>query len=171
MGRGRRGFSTLKKPKEKAEYRDATPEVLEMAARMIDEAHSGIAEAKIKYLFRTGKWEQRGRTIYGTAKKASMKEKFLTGFDFFITLNRDAWTIQKLEIKRAILDHELEHCCKDEDKDGNPKFYTQPHVVEDFPGIISRHGLWSTGLQRLVAAKKEYDEQLSLFPDKTGTDG
>lgn len=57
----------------------------------------------------------------------------------------------------------------EDDKQGNPVRYIQPHSVEDFPEIISRHGLWTNDLQTLVAAKEKY-EQMSLIP-KTGTEG
>ncbi len=68
------------------------------------------------------------------------------------------------------MDHELMHCARGEDdKQGNPKWYIQPHTVEDFVGIIQRHGLWTTELKHLVQANSEY-EQLSLF-NQTGTEG
>jgi hypothetical protein len=135
---------------------------------LIDEHHSGLAEARIKYMFRTGKWELKGKIIYGKAEKVSAKWKHLTGYDFVITINRDAWFANKIEIRQAVLDHELMHCARGEDdKQGNPKWYIQPHTVEDFVEIIHRHGLWTHSLQNMVKASSEF-EQLSL---KTGTEG
>jgi hypothetical protein len=167
MGR-RKGFG-VKPPKEKPEYKDA-PEVLEMAARLIDDMHGHLAEARIKYMFRTGKWELKGKTIYGRAEKVSAKWKYLTEFDFVITINRDIWFANKPEVRQAILDHELEHCSRGEDdKQGNPKWYIQAHSVEDFVSIIKRHGLWTVGLQNIIKAKEEY-EQISMLPE-TGTEG
>jgi hypothetical protein len=159
----------VKPPKEKAELKDA-PEVQELAARLIDNIHGHLAEARIKYLFRTGKWELKGRIIYGKAEKVAAKWKHLTGYDFVVTINRDIWFANKPELRQALLDHELMHCARGEDdKQGNPKWYIQLHSVEDFVGIIQRHGLWTTGLQNLVKANSEY-EQLSMFPE-TGTEG
>lgn len=166
MGRGMRG---VRPPKEKPELKEA-PEVLELAARLIDNIHGHLAEARIKYLFRTGKWEQRGKTIYGRAEKVSAKWKYLTDYDFVVTINRDIWFANKTDIREAILDHELTHCARGEDdKQGNPKWYIQPHTVEDFVNIIQRHGLWTAGLQNMVKANSEY-EQLSLL-NNTGTEG
>jgi hypothetical protein len=159
----------VKPPKEKPEYKEA-PEVLEMAARMIDDVHGHLGEARIKYLFRTGKWELRGKTIYGRAEKVSAKWKHLIGFDFVITLNRDIWFANKPEIREAVLDHELSHCIRGEDdKQGNPKWCIQDHDFTDFVAIVRRHGLWTTTLQNIVKAKEEY-EQISLLPE-TGTEG
>lgn len=166
MARRRMG---VRPPKEKPELKEA-PEVQELATRLIDNIHTHLAEANIKYLFRTGKWELRGRTIYGRAEKVSAKWRHLTGYDFVITINRDIWFANKPEIRQAILDHELTHCARGEDdKQGNPKWYIMPHSVEDFVSIIRRHGLWTTELQNVVKANNEY-EQLSLLPS-SGTEG
>lgn len=166
----RRGFG-VKPPREKPEYKEA-PEVGEAAKKLIEKFHTHLREARIMFMFRTGKWEQRGMTILGKAEKVSEKWKFLTEFDFVIVINRAAWFENKPEIRDAILDHELTHCARGlDDKQGNPKWYIQPHMVEDFPSIISRHGLWTSSLQRLVEAKDKF-EQLSIDSlPATGTDG
>lgn len=166
MGRRR----SLKPPKEKPELKEA-PEVQELAARLIDNIHTHLAEARIKYLFRTGKWEHGGKMILGKAEKVAAKWKYLTEFDFVVTINRDAWFANSKEVREAILDHELTHCARGEDdKQGNPKWYIMPHTIEDFVNIIQRHGLWTTSLQNLVKANEEY-EQLSLLSKNTGTEG
>ncbi|HWQ30066.1 MAG TPA: putative metallopeptidase [Negativicutes bacterium] len=167
---GRRRVGGVKPPKEKPELKEA-PEVQELAARLIDNIHTHLAEARIKYLFRTGKWELRGRLILGKAEKVAAKWKYLTDYDFVVTINRDTWFNNSKEIREAILDHELTHCSRGEDdKQGNPKWYIMPHTVEDFVNIIQRHGLWTTDLQHLKKASDEY-EQLTMLPGNTGTEG
>ena len=166
----RRGLRVVRAPKEKPEYKDA-PEIQDAAAKLIDKHHSHLVEARIKFMFRTGKWELRGRIMYGKAEKVSAKWKFLTEYDFVIVIGRDIWFANKPETREAILDHELTHCARGEDdKQGNPKWYMAPHSVEDFISIIRRHGLWDIGLQNIVKAKEEF-EQLSLIPPMTGTKG
>ena len=165
-GRRRGGLRT---PKEKPELRDA-PQVEELASRLINNIHKSLAEARIKYLFRTGKWELRGKSIHGKAEKVAAKWKYLTEYDFVITISKESWDANKPEIREAILDHELTHCARGEDdKQGNPKWYIQPHTVEDFIAVIQRHGLWTSGLQNMVKANQEF-EQLSLLK-QTGTEG
>jgi hypothetical protein len=167
MGRRRNG---VRPPKEKPELKDA-PEVLELAVRLIDNIHTHLAEARIKYLFRTGNWDLKGRTTYGRAEKVSAKWNHLTGFDFIVTINRDIWFANKPEIREAILDHELTHCSRGEDdKQGNPKWYIMPHSVEDFVNVIHRHGMWTTDLRHMAKANEEY-EQLTMLPKNTGTEG
>jgi hypothetical protein len=86
MARGRRGG--VKTPKEKPTFKEASEQLQEMAARIIDKYHSHLGEAKIKYLFRTGKWENKGKVIYGKASKSSSQVKYVSGgYDFLITIN------------------------------------------------------------------------------------
>jgi hypothetical protein len=167
---GKRGFS-FKKPKEKVEFIDAPADVKTLAAKLISAHHGGIAEAKICYLARTGKWEKRGKAVYGSAEVVSKKHKHLTDFDFIITVGYRTWNVADDKCKLAIVDHQLSHCCKDVDKEGNPKYYIQDHSVEDFAGIVRRHGLWSAELRIMVDANAEH-KQVSMFDDKkTGTEG
>ena len=159
-----------KQVKEKTGYIPAT-EVQLLAARLIDRVHGHLAEANICYLFRTGKWESKGKVIYGKAEKVSQKWNYLTEHDFIITINHEAWQCATEGQKKAILDHELTHCEKGEDSDGNPKWLIIPHSVEDFPSIIRRHGLWSRDLQNMIKAHEEYKQATIFSSQKTGTDG
>jgi len=165
---GRKRVFSLKQTKEKPELKEAA-EVQELAARLIDKYHSHLAEARIKYLFRTGEWLKKGRIVYGKAEKVPAKWNYLTGYDFVITINQEAWMTGTPEFREALLDHELEHCCKDEDKQGNPKWYIQPHTVEDFASIIRRHGLWDDCLKLVNRAREEFEQISMLKP--SGTDG
>jgi hypothetical protein len=170
MGRKKSFFSKPKK--EKAEFRDAPDDVKLMAAQLITEQHGGLAEAKICYLVRTGEWKKKGNDVFGTAELVSKKHKHLTGYDFIITIGYRAWTMAPDEgFKKALMDHELTHCCKDVDKEGNPKYYIQDHSVNDFASIIRRHGLWDQSLRIMMNAFQEH-EQVSMFDKKkTGTEG
>jgi hypothetical protein len=167
----RKGFSSKPK-KEKVEFRDAPEDLKIIAARLIDEFHGSLAEAQICYLVRTGDWKKRGKDVYGSAEIVSKKHKKLSGFDIVITIGLRAWNATADEdVKKAILDHELTHCGKDEDKEGNAKFYIMDHSVEDFNSIIRRYGLWSQDLRLAINAHHEH-EQVSMFDNKkTGTEG
>ena len=114
MARRRSGVRT---PKEKPTFREASEQLQEVAARIIDKYHSHLGEANIKYLFRTGKWEVRGKTIYGKAAKASSQVKYVSGgFDFIVTINKDVWDANTSAEKReAVLDHVLTYCGRGED--------------------------------------------------------
>jgi hypothetical protein len=170
MGRKKNLFGRPKK--EKAEYRDAPEDLKTMAAKLISEFHGGLAEAKICYLVRTGEWKKKGKDVFGRAEVVSKKHKHLTGYDFIITIGLRCWNVAEEDFKRALLDHELTHCCKDEDKEGNPKYYIQDHSVEDFNAIIRRYGLWDSSLRLAINAFHEH-EQVTMFDEKkkTGTEG
>jgi hypothetical protein len=178
MARRRSGVRT---PKEKPTFREASEQLKEMAARIIDKYHSHLGEANIKYLVRTGKWEIRGKTIYGKASKASSQVKYVSGgFDFIVTINKDVWDANTSAEKReAVLDHVLTYCGRGEDDKvtGDPKWTINQPTVVDFPSVIRRHGLWTESLQSMFKAKEDY-EQMQIIPfekakekeKKTGTE-
>lgn len=100
------------------QFEDA-PEVREIAKDLINTHHSHLYEAKILFLFRNGTWKVNRKTRYGTAEKCSSKVKFLTGYDFIITINGEIWPYLDQRAKAALVDHELCHCARgDDDNDG-----------------------------------------------------
>lgn len=132
------------------------PEVEEIARVLIPRHHSHLVEAKIRYLWRYGKWESQGQTTLGKCYRLSARDEFLTGHNFLIMINWPAWQASTPEQRTALVDHELSHAGMDEDKDGNPRWVTVPHDVEEFAAIIERHGLWKPDVERFgkVAARK-----------------
>ncbi|WP_050769603.1 putative metallopeptidase [Thermosinus carboxydivorans] len=151
-----------------AEYFDA-PEVEVIAKELIEDHHPNLCQAKIKYLFRTGDWESKGKTILGKAEKLNDKIKHLAGYDFIITINQIMFFAMTPQQRRALVDHELTHCFVDEDDSGNPVYKILPHDVEEFHSIIRRHGLWQEDLRKTETAMEQH-RQLSLFK-RTGTEG
>lgn len=132
-----------------AEFYDASEGLINLAHELIQEHHGHLIEAKIKYLFRTGNWEVKKRDTWGQAKKVGKEIKFLTGYDFIITIHQDVWEQLNNEDRKALLDHELQHCSAGTDNVGNKVWYVQGHDLEDFHAIIRRHGLWSPALKKL----------------------
>lgn len=133
------------------------PEVRAMAIDIIAEHHPHLAEAGIGYYFRTGTWTKKGNAVYGTAQKPSGLLKAVTGHDFIIVISSGVWPFLKPETQAALLDHELQHCCRGEDTDeGDPTWYIQGHDFEDFTAIVRRHGLWTDALKRVPKAEAQY---------------
>ena len=118
------------------------PEVAQIAQELIIKYHQHLRGANIRYLFRYGPWSNKKRETQGQAVKVSGVNHFLTGLDFIILINADVWEQLNEKEKVALVDHELEHCCKEDDK-----FYLQGHDVEDFIRVIRRHGFWSPNLK------------------------
>ena len=163
-----------------AEFYEVSEELETIARELIQDHHSHLVEARIKYLFRTGNWEVKKRETWGQAKKVGKEVNYLTGYDFIITIHRDVWDQLEGKEKRALLDHELQHCSAGSDDAGNKIWYIQGHDVEDFYAIIKRHGLWSKSLRKMDSLLKqtsagqpqqEQAVELSLFdtPFASGT--
>ncbi|MDU2064388.1 MAG: putative metallopeptidase [Sporomusaceae bacterium] len=132
-----------------SEFYDASDDLIEMASELIQENHSHLVEAKIKYLFRDGTWEVKRRETWGQAKKVGKELNFLTGYDFIVTIHQDVWWQLGVEHRKALLDHELQHCSAGTDDHGNKTWYIQGHDFEDFQAIVRRHGLWSPALKKI----------------------
>ena len=153
-----------------AKFTDA-PEVEMIARSLLVSEHSELLEAKIRYLFREGDWSTRDKETLGQAQLLTGKQHFITKLDFVITINKDAWTVLTNNQRIALVDHELSHCCRGEDdKFGNPTWYIQGHDVEDFIGVINRHGYWTPTLRRFDEAGQKYRQLTIQELQPTGTD-
>jgi hypothetical protein len=147
-----------------AEWTDA-PVVEMMARQLIGKHHGHLAEARIKYLFRLGKWSSQDKTTWAKAYKVSERDNFLTGYDFYIVVNKDVWNELDRDTREALIDHELSHCGQKEDGG----WCMWGHDVEDFAAIVRRHGLWNESVRKYLQAaeRREKDgpekDQLELF--------
>ena len=136
-------------------------EVHKVAAKVIDKWHSELAEAKIVYLFKDVKeWESKGKVVLAKTSKAPEQWQYLTDFDFVIVVNKKYWDVAPDEFREALIDHELCHIVKEEDVKGNPKWNVANHDVEEFSGVVLRHGLWKSDLERFMSAANK--QQMTL---------
>ncbi len=134
-------------------------EVQEIAAGLINGIHDRLAEARIIYLFRSGDWKSKGKVVLGKASKVPEQWQYLTGLDLVVTINKVAWPALSARQRVALVDHELCHFEKDVDDGGDPKWLLVGHDVEEFTGVIQRHGLWSRDVENFVSEAR----QLRLF--------
>lgn len=125
---------------------EPAPEVERIAWNLIKKYHNHLINANIRYLFRRGPWTSKKRETLGQATKVSGVDQFLTGLDFIIMINVAVWNQLDQKEKIALVDHELEHCCEEDDK-----YFIQGHDVEDFLAVIKRNGFWSPDLKRIEA--------------------
>lgn len=142
----------------KSKFRIAE-EVQEIAARLINDVHDHLAEARIIYLFRAGDWKSKGKVTLGQAGKVPEQWQYLTGHDLVVIINGDAWPALSDRQKVALVDHELCHFEKTITDGGDPKWCLVSHDVEEFTGVIQRHGLWSSDVEDFVSEA----QQLRLF--------
>lgn len=146
---------------QQMDYIDA-PEVRKIAEELINtvEDHKDLRGAKIGFVFKTNglTWKKDGELVYGQAIKLSPRERFFSSLDLLVVINGAVWPGLPPATKRALVDHELSHFWCD---DG--KWKIVGHDVEDFIGVIKRHGPWTRAVRELVAAGAK---QLDLFQVK-----
>lgn len=124
------------------------PEVKFVAEKLIMQYHKKLIDANIKYLFRSGNWK-----LWAQVTRTDSLDKFLTGYDFYLMVNKDVWCCDLHdECKFALIDHELCHC--DRDADGSWRIIK--HDLEDFIAVVARHGAWTKTVKKyLTEGNKE----------------
>lgn len=141
-------------------------DVVEMAQHLIELYHEDLQEARIGLLFRETASVSNGAMVVGKASKTTAQTRALLEAQgeeapqFVIWLAYDYWMSFSPQKKLAVLDHELEHCYLDKDKE--PRL--RGHDIEEFSAIVRRHGLWRDEL-RTFADAVDKGRQLSLLPD------
>ena len=148
-------------------------DVKRLAARLIQDHHNHLIDARIVYLFRMDDWEKNDIMIGGSAKAVNQEGKFLTNFDFIITINYFLWNMASEAERVALVDHQLTHCNFRENSKGERRWCIIDHDVNEFSSIVSRYGMWDENLRKMEAARQKH-HQLTLAFDsssKTGTEG
>ena len=135
-----------------------------MAESLIKDHHKRLQGANIAYVLRLGPWQNKGQLTLGSAKKCSALEKFLTGYDFIMQINSDAWYAANgvpngIEWRKGLIDHELMHMGKNEEGD----WTTYPHDYTVFKQEIVRHGAWKEDMRELIEAAVAAKGQMSFL--------
>lgn len=162
-----------------ANYRPA-PEVADIAQDLIGEHHTHLLNRKIVYIFRDSPQKRAGTEIWGKARKVSGLNAFLNAradgdldvehsYDeeadhsyFVIEIAEPIWEHLDETARRALVDHELEHCEVHFSDSGKESLRIIPHNLEEFTAVVRRHGLWKSELRRFA---KVTNEQLELDVD------
>lgn len=131
------------------------------------EDHEHLAQAVILYVFRDKASRSRGRAVLGTARKVSGLNRFLVRDEddlplFVLEVAKDTWDDLTEEQRRALVDHELCHLVVDTEDDGTLVGRTRGHDLEEFVGIVERHGLWKADVAALGIAAASKVDQLTL---------
>jgi len=143
-------------------------EAKSLAQPLIREQHAHLVGARILYLVTNQPMKRQGRVIAGKAAKNAPLLRFLSsfkdaelpsvmgGYDFILTFSDREWYDAKPEMKAALVDHELAHCIqkvKFNKKTGEDEYTWSlaAHDVEEFYGVIERHGLHWRGDVKYLA--------------------
>ena len=153
------------------------PEVALIAKQLIEDVpeHQDLDAAHIEYVWRDQHAKEKGRAVLGKARKVSGLNGYLiNGGDLFvIEIAEDTWKQLDEKQRIALVDHELCHLRVDFDDDGEPKLSLRGHDLEEFAGIVERHGLWASDVaafgsavaEQLVLAVEEVDDFLRGLDD------
>jgi hypothetical protein len=138
---------------------------------LIDRRRSQLREARISIEWKYG-WKRNkdGQLILGSFRKVGESDKQHHGFDFVMSLNREAWNafgkdevhralgIDGETMKQALIFHELLHGDVSLDQNGNPKkdargrqcFRKRKHDIEEHTEVIEVFGCYKADLVNFV---------------------
>jgi hypothetical protein len=150
------------------------PDVATIARQLISEHHRHLLDAHLLYLFTRKPRSKAGKTVLGTAQKASGITEYLStrpgqdgdlhAADFILVFSYQEWKDLTESQRRALVDHELTHCDFKEDKWGTITWKIRGHDVEEFREIIQRHGLWQPEVESFVRAAEQMTLPLERVP-------
>lgn len=137
--------------------------------------HDELAGAHIAMAWRIrNKEDPDGHIVLGKCVKVTDLNKELANFDFIIVLNKEFWQEFDAKQKLALTDHELWHAAPKMSEDtgeqvhderGRKVWRLRKHDIEEFIGVVKRHGLWKKDLERFAAAIRE-KRKAPLFDPK-----
>lgn len=141
------------------------PEVQRIAERLIEKHHEHLRLVRIEYIFVTELVKKGGRLIWGDARKVSGLSAWLATPEnersdepnpfFVLEIILPMWNRLDEKQRLALVDHELSHFSTDDA--GKPVMV--PHDLEEFTGVVQRHGLWRPEVEFFIEAGR----QASLF--------
>lgn len=151
-------------------------EAQEIARDLICDYHPHLLDANIVYLFTSQERKYRGDVVLGTAQRLGSLPKFFSsgeaasledGYDFCILLSEDQWKFLSVPQRHALIDHQLSHCGVRRTVNAITQEVTEhwtllAHDVEEFRGVIERHGLWRLDLRKFAETAIQH-RQPTLF--------
>jgi hypothetical protein len=150
---------------------ELAPEVERIGKQIVEKHHPHLRGVRIEYVFRAKAEKRHGKRVGGTAKKVTGVNALLAtpGAEssedlafFLVTIAKDIWDYLDPDHKRALVDHELEHCYVEIDEDGDAKLSIRGHDIEEFASIIGRHGFWSNDLEVFVTSLPAEQLQIAI---------
>ncbi len=114
----------------------------------------------------------------GKCKKTTEFEREITGKLIFIFVNQKWWNVTNTKQHKALLDHEMSHIGRKNDEpeyckeigifkrwnpaDNPSSWCIIEHDIEEFAGVVERHGLWELGIERIADACAIHERQMTI---------
>lgn len=153
------------------EYQPA-PEVEDVARDLINDYHPHLATVRIDYVFAGEPLKEKGKVVWGRAKKVTGLNAWLASEDknpdaappeefFVVEIHRGTWLMIDEKSRRALVDHELYHLDVDIE---TSKLSIRPHDLEEFNAVVRRYGLWRVDVELFINAANQRER--SLFDER-----
>lgn len=149
----------------KANFRvipEGQPPYLVLSEAMV--FHDDLHGCKVAMAWKTrNKPDVDGNLVLGKCVKVTDLQKEFAHYDFIIVLNRESWEMFSEAQRLALVDHELSHAAPViDEKTGEPVYdererkcwRNRRHDIEEFTGIVARHGLYKLDLERFYDAMR-----------------
>lgn len=150
------------------------PDVRDIAQDLIVNYHQHLMNVRVEYLFMDKTPVSKGKATWGRMRKVTGLSAFLANLTqkgpdyvegdepsefnepfFVMEISAEIWSQLNEKQRRALVDHELSHAWVDEDGE----LVTMGHDIEEFAGVIKRHGLWRPDLEMFM----DKAGQMALF--------
>ncbi|MGH3680591.1 MAG: putative metallopeptidase [Natronosporangium sp.] len=148
-----------------------------IAEQLIEAHHKHLADVSIRYLWRDKAATSKGNVVLGKARKVSglsahlvhlvRKDEPPEEVEFFVLeIAADIWDTLTEAQQTALVDHELCHFGVEipEKPDKDRRLVLRGHDLEEFAGVVERHGLWRPEIETFraaAAAQLTLDEAMS----------
>lgn len=145
-------FPGWKEPNEYYFKLRQNDEAKEIAEGMIPKFHRHLTAADIGYFFvkkAVDADEDMTGDVVAKVKKAPPHIRHFQGMDFMIFFYDGYWEVMNKFQRRAVVDHELEHCWID---DGT--WEIRDHDLIEFRSIINRHPHFNASFAKLISQVK-----------------
>ncbi len=136
---------------------EATEDVLKLAAKLIEENHSRLAEigGQISYWFVNGNWRAKGEVVEANAALVTGANRKESGNIFRIFINKTTWDKADAKYRAYLLDNQMERLDCSETGNGDQRWCVLDYSVKAFPSIIRRHGMMTPEMQQLDQAMRQ----------------
>lgn len=135
-----------------------------IAKKLIDEIHTDLDGERIDYVYRDKVSRSGGKEVWGKARIITGLNAYLARAGesddpfFLIEIAEPIWLVLDDKARIALVDHELCHCSIDYDEDGLKVLSMVGHDLEEFHGIIRRHGMWRPSIQAFNEQLRFWDQ-------------
>lgn len=141
-------------------FEEATPDVAELAKKIIAKHHPELVNIRMTYSFSLKPKRTKGMIALAWVQRPNKLLQYFSGEnDILMFIDKKVWELAKPEEKEALIDHELCHIVYSENRKGDPVYKLRDHEVFEFNEIILRYGGWSSNLRITIEAAYEHGEE------------